>query len=266
MCILVQPGFSSVAPDRAMGRRRPDRSPRGARVDLHVRSEAFVRAWRSRTGGRRSMCVAVGAIAGANGSRLIQYGIIGADVLRPALQLIAIHPIVEAFLRPVRVAIAGDYRDRGHAAPVSTELRHVVEHVDPRHRLGLHLRGRGLRRRDRSDGDDPAFARRHRHGPDAGLRGADHGGYRVRAVVATDPRPRRRHRTRRGRRLHPTAARGAGRRPRRPRRVVQPDAGRSCRTRTAAGGVRLLRRSRPRRRGCSRRATTSSPASGSTSP
>jgi class 3 adenylate cyclase len=51
--------------------------------------------------------VAVGAIADATGSRLVQYGILGA-VLGTAVQLIAIHSLVEGALRPVRVAIAGD--------------------------------------------------------------------------------------------------------------------------------------------------------------
>lgn len=53
------------------------------------------------------LCVAVGAIAGANSSRLIQYGVIGITFLA-SIQVIAIHPFVEAFLRPARVAIAAD--------------------------------------------------------------------------------------------------------------------------------------------------------------
>ena len=51
--------------------------------------------------------ITVGVVAGAQGSGLIQYALIGAT-LGIALLLIAIHPIVEAFLRPVRLAIAGD--------------------------------------------------------------------------------------------------------------------------------------------------------------
>ena len=53
------------------------------------------------------MGVVLGAIAGASASRLIQYGIIG-TALFAAIQLIAVHPFVEAFLRPGRIAIAGD--------------------------------------------------------------------------------------------------------------------------------------------------------------
>jgi adenylate cyclase len=51
--------------------------------------------------------VVVGAIAGASGSRLVQYGILGA-VGGPALWLIGVHSLVEGALRPVRVALVGD--------------------------------------------------------------------------------------------------------------------------------------------------------------
>ncbi|MDC8996859.1 adenylate/guanylate cyclase domain-containing protein [Mycobacterium marinum] len=51
--------------------------------------------------------VAVGAVAGASGSRLVQYGIVGAAT-GIGIQLIAIHSFVEAALRPARVAIIGD--------------------------------------------------------------------------------------------------------------------------------------------------------------
>ena len=51
--------------------------------------------------------VVVGAIAGASGSRLVQYGILGA-AFGTAVQLIAVHSFVEAALRPARVALAGD--------------------------------------------------------------------------------------------------------------------------------------------------------------
>jgi class 3 adenylate cyclase len=53
------------------------------------------------------LSVAVGAIAGATWSRLIQYGILGA-VFGVAVQLIAYHSIVEAIMRPPRIALAGD--------------------------------------------------------------------------------------------------------------------------------------------------------------
>ncbi|OBF61007.1 cyclase [Mycobacterium sp. 852002-51971_SCH5477799-a] len=53
------------------------------------------------------LSVVIGAIAGATSTRLIQYGIRGA-VIGAAIQLIAFHSIVEAVLRPVRIALAGN--------------------------------------------------------------------------------------------------------------------------------------------------------------
>jgi class 3 adenylate cyclase len=53
------------------------------------------------------LLVVVGAIAGATGSRLVQYGILGATT-GTAIQLFAIHSFVEAALRPARVALSGD--------------------------------------------------------------------------------------------------------------------------------------------------------------
>jgi len=53
------------------------------------------------------LSVVVGAIAGATGLRLVQYGILGA-VYGTGVNLIAFHNMVEAALRPVRVALAGD--------------------------------------------------------------------------------------------------------------------------------------------------------------
>ena len=51
--------------------------------------------------------VVVGAIAGASGSRLVQYGIMGAAT-GTVLMLISFHSFVEGALRPARVALAGD--------------------------------------------------------------------------------------------------------------------------------------------------------------
>jgi adenylate cyclase len=53
------------------------------------------------------LLVVVGVIAGASGSRLVQYAILGA-AYGAAVQLIAVHSFVEVGLRPARVAIAGD--------------------------------------------------------------------------------------------------------------------------------------------------------------
>jgi adenylate cyclase len=66
-----------------------------------VRGVAFIGA------GGAVMAVSVGIIIGADTSRTIQYGIIGATLLL-ANQLVAIHQFTEAFLRPVRLAIAGN--------------------------------------------------------------------------------------------------------------------------------------------------------------
>ena len=51
--------------------------------------------------------VVVGAIAGASGSRLVQYGIMG-TATGTVLMLISFHSFVEGALRPARVALAGD--------------------------------------------------------------------------------------------------------------------------------------------------------------
>jgi adenylate cyclase len=53
------------------------------------------------------LLVVVGVLAGASGSRLVQYGILGA-ALGTGNLLIAAHSLVEAAMRPTRIAIAGD--------------------------------------------------------------------------------------------------------------------------------------------------------------
>ena len=53
-----------------------------------------------------ALLVVVGAIAGATGSRLVQYGILGAFA-GGSTAVIAVHSFVEAALRPARVALAG---------------------------------------------------------------------------------------------------------------------------------------------------------------
>jgi adenylate cyclase len=57
--------------------------------------------------GAAVMAVVVGEVAGATASRLVQYGILGA-AFGAAVHLDAVHSFVEATLRPVRIAIAGD--------------------------------------------------------------------------------------------------------------------------------------------------------------
>jgi adenylate cyclase len=61
--------------------------------------------------------VLVGAITGAAGLRLLQYGVIGV-VVGSSLALIAIHSLVETAMRPARVALIGD-RGIGDALPRS---------------------------------------------------------------------------------------------------------------------------------------------------
>jgi adenylate cyclase len=53
------------------------------------------------------MAVVVGGVSGATAWRLVQYGILGA-AFGAAVHLDAVHSVVEATLRPVRIAIAGD--------------------------------------------------------------------------------------------------------------------------------------------------------------
>jgi adenylate cyclase len=66
-----------------------------------VRAVAFNTVWLA------LLSVVVGAIAGATGSRLVQYGIVGA-VVGTAIQVGAVHSFGEVAVRPARVAIAGD--------------------------------------------------------------------------------------------------------------------------------------------------------------
>ena len=57
----------------------------------------------------RLLLAVVGAIAGASGSRFVQYGILG-GVFGPVIWLIGVHSLVEGMLRPARVALVGDTR------------------------------------------------------------------------------------------------------------------------------------------------------------
>ena len=54
-----------------------------------------------------TLLVVVGAVVGAPESRLVQYAIVG-TVVGIAVQLIALHSVVEGALRPVRIALSGD--------------------------------------------------------------------------------------------------------------------------------------------------------------
>lgn len=57
--------------------------------------------------GSAAASLVIAEIAGAAGSRLIQYGVIGAN-LGLWMSLLAVHSFVEAAVRPARVALAGD--------------------------------------------------------------------------------------------------------------------------------------------------------------
>jgi class 3 adenylate cyclase len=105
--VIVQPGFTTW--------RLIERRASGDRVDRLEALEStytYARAAVIRSavvyaflGGL--LYVVVGVIAGAATARLIQYGIIG-TTLFVAIDLIAIHPYIEAFMRPVRVAISAN--------------------------------------------------------------------------------------------------------------------------------------------------------------
>jgi HAMP domain-containing protein len=69
--------------------------------------EAVVRAVVANAVGLALLSIVAGAIAGATGSRLVLYGILGA-VIGAANLLVAVHSFVEAALRPARSALAGD--------------------------------------------------------------------------------------------------------------------------------------------------------------
>jgi class 3 adenylate cyclase len=106
-CAMVRPGLG--------GGRRVERWAAGHEVDRAEAMEATY-IWARRfvvrvLGGHpvtgALLAVVVGAIAGATGLRLVQYGIWGASVGMCAA-LIAAHTLVEAMLRPARIAIAGD--------------------------------------------------------------------------------------------------------------------------------------------------------------
>jgi class 3 adenylate cyclase len=83
---------------------------------------AYARGLIVRAVGSSAVCggvlaVVVAAIAGASGSRLVQYGILGA-AFGGAYVLPAMHSFAEAALRPARVALAGD-TDIGDSLPRS---------------------------------------------------------------------------------------------------------------------------------------------------
>ncbi len=107
ICVVVRPGLG--------GGRRVERWAAGDEVDRAEALEAtyiwarrfVVRVFGAHPVTGALIAIVVGAIAGATGPRLVQYGIWGAS-LGMSLALIAAHSLVETMLRPARIAIAGD--------------------------------------------------------------------------------------------------------------------------------------------------------------
>jgi len=105
--VIVLPGLG--------GLRLAERWAAGHQVDRVRTLEstyAYGRGAVARTVGAGTIWVAllftgVSAIAGASGSRLVQYAILGA-VTGATIQLVGVHSVVEGELRPARISIAGD--------------------------------------------------------------------------------------------------------------------------------------------------------------
>jgi adenylate cyclase len=107
-------GYANMLPGLGWSR-LVDRWAAGGEVDPASALDATY-AWARGAGARILGCngicgalvsVVVGAIAGANGSRLVQYGILGAAI-GAAVGLGGMHSLVEAAILPARIAIAGD--------------------------------------------------------------------------------------------------------------------------------------------------------------
>jgi class 3 adenylate cyclase len=106
MCLLLLPGRRQI--------RLMERWAAGEEVDRGKALEGtyiWARAAIARAVGvtavwAAGLLVAVGAVAGATGARLVQYAVLGAS-LGTAIQLVSIHSYVEGALRPARVAITG---------------------------------------------------------------------------------------------------------------------------------------------------------------
>jgi adenylate cyclase len=107
MCVNVLPGMGSArlvqqwAAGRAVDRARAlDATYTWAR-------SAAARTVLGNAVGAALLATVVGVIGGATGSRLVQYAILGA-AFGAAVNLDGVHSFVEATMRPIRVAIAGD--------------------------------------------------------------------------------------------------------------------------------------------------------------
>jgi len=107
VCVVIRPGSGAGhlierwAAGREVDRERALNASYAWTRGLVVRGVASTAVWIG------LLSVVVGAIAGATGRRLVEYGFLGA-VAGGAVLLPAVHSLAEAAARPARVAIAGD--------------------------------------------------------------------------------------------------------------------------------------------------------------
>lgn len=115
--LLVLPGLGGLRPvERWAAGQSVDRQTALAATYDYAR-RAIVRTVASDAVWSAIFLLALGAMTGATGWRLIQYGIVGATS-GVAAMLISVHSFAEGALRPARVAIAGDTAD-GDSLPRS---------------------------------------------------------------------------------------------------------------------------------------------------
>jgi adenylate cyclase len=105
--VIVLPGLGRIRDVERLAAGREVDPGRALDATYSWARGAVVRAVGANAVGAALLGVVVGVIAGATGSRLVQYGILGAAV-GAGSQLVAVHSVWEAALRPVRLAIAGD--------------------------------------------------------------------------------------------------------------------------------------------------------------
>ena len=105
LIVLPGQGRSRLVEQWAVGR---EADPVRALNDTYTWGrEMSARALISNSAGVALLLVVVGAITGAAGSRLLQFGVMGV-ALGIAIQLMGMHSVPEGALRPARNAIAGD--------------------------------------------------------------------------------------------------------------------------------------------------------------
>jgi adenylate cyclase len=106
-CLAVRPGLGAAGViERWAAGGEIDRASALAATYSWSRG-AFVRPMTASAVWAAATFAIVGAVAGAPGSRLIQYSILGA-AFAAGFPMIGLHSVVESAMRPVRVEIAGD--------------------------------------------------------------------------------------------------------------------------------------------------------------